>query len=95
MSDITADGENSVTEVAESTEDKNMFKPLVPDAISTLRRLMLNSRNEKIQRETAESVLDRAGATKKQETREKPSVVISDSQINVMLQAAQEVTNER
>lgn len=94
MNDLPVDRENSVSNEVAEVDDKNLFQELVPEAKSTLRRLMLNSRNEKIQRETAESVLDRAGETKKQETRVKPQVVITDSQINVLVQAAQEVLNE-
>lgn len=72
----------------------NLFRELVPDAKSTLRRLMLNSRNEKIQRETAESVLDRAGETKKGETRAQTQIIINDSQINMLTQVAKELFDE-
>lgn len=94
MSDMLANSNSNVTEVIDEANDKNMFEPLVGDAVSTLRRLMLNSRNEKIQRETAESVLDRAGKTKKQDIRNKPQVIITDSQINVLMQAAQEALDD-
>lgn len=75
-------------------ETENLFKPLVPDARSTLRRLMLNSSNEKIARETAESILDRAGETKKESARSSINLQISDSQINILVQAAKEALDE-
>lgn len=76
------------------TVQENLFKPLVNDARSTLRRLMLNSRNEKIQRETAESVLDRAGETKKADNRVATQIIIKDSQINMLAQVAKELLDE-
>lgn len=75
-------------------EQQNLFKPLVNDARSTLRRLMLNSKNEKIQRETAESVLDRAGETKKVDNRVATQIIIKDSQINMLAQVAKELLDE-
>ena len=87
---MTINEDSAITEA----QEQNLFKPLIPDAVSTLRKLMLNSKNEKIMRETAESVLDRAGQTKKQDTREKAKVVINDSQINILIQAAKEALSE-
>jgi hypothetical protein len=98
MSDELVKMEQSL-EVEEAEEkavmgQENLFKPLVNDARSTLRRLMLNSRNEKIQRETAESVLDRAGETKKQDNRIATQIIIKDSQINMLAQVAKELLDE-
>lgn len=70
---------------------KNIFKELVPDAKRTLRRTMLMSRDNKLALETAKDVLDRAGETKKVEERAQRSVVISNSQIQLLLQVAKEI----
>ena len=74
-----------------SQTDENMFLDLVQDAKSSLRRLMLNSTNEKIIRETAESVLDRAGKTKKVSEISRPVVHITDSHIQLLVQASKEI----
>jgi hypothetical protein len=73
-------------------EDRNIFKELVPDAKRTLRRTMLMSRDNKLSAETAKDVLDRAGETKKVEERAQRPVVITNSQINLLLEVAKEVS---
>lgn len=75
-------------------QKENLFKPLVPDAYRTLRRTMLNAKDAKLAKEAAESVLDRAGETKKQEERVMPQVNITNSQIQLLVQASKEVDNE-
>lgn len=87
---------DEVTEVTDVSMQakENLFEPMIPEARSALRRLMLNSSNEKIVRETAESVLDRAGQTKKVEDRVQPVVNISESHVQLLVQASKEAFNE-
>ena len=73
---------------------ENLFLPLVDDAKSTLRRAMLNSRDEKLAVTVAESILDRAGQGKKREAVEQPQIIISESQVQLLVQAQREVMGE-
>lgn len=94
MSDLEQMQDSDIIPVEAVATEENLFKPLVKDATSTLRRLMLNTSNEKIARETAESILDRAGETKREAMKSTVAVQISDSQINVLMTAAKEAFNE-
>ncbi len=69
----------------------NLFRPLVEDARSTLRRLMLNTDNDKLAFSVAESIMDRAGETKKNSAPTGSQVVITDSQVQLLLQVQKEV----
>lgn len=90
MSDLPVE----LPENSQAIEEKNLFEPLVGDAMSTLRKLMLNTKNEKIARETAETILDRAGKTKKVEERLRPVVNITDSHVQLLVAASKEAFNE-
>lgn len=73
----------------------NQFQLLVPEAISHLRRLMKNSPNEKTIISICENILDRAGATRKAETRVVPKIEIKDSNVQLLITAAKEAFLER
>jgi len=74
--------------------EANPYKEMAPEARSVLRRLMYNSRNEKIRKETAMDILDRAGeAGMKPENFQRP-IIIKDSQVVLLLKAAQEALSE-
>jgi len=75
-----------------ATDDEireSLFDPLVADAVSTLRRAMLNSQDEKLAVNVAEGILDRAGQGRKSSS-SGAQIVISDSNINLLLQAQKE-----
>jgi hypothetical protein len=90
--------ENLVTsrevEPGKETQQKNIFKELVPDAKSTLRRVMLNGHDLKLSATIAESILDRAGETKKTEVKQQTNIMITSSEVQLLIQAAKEVANE-
>lgn len=75
-------------------KEENLFEPLVPEARSVLRQVMLNSKDKKLAVSTAESVLDRAGETKKGEQKASQVVNITDSQVQLLVQTSKEVENE-
>lgn len=91
MDDNTSIATENYSEVQEQKPKENVFREMVPDARRTLRRVMLMSRDSKLAVETAKDVLDRAGETKKVEERAQRPVVITNSQINLMLQVAREM----
>lgn len=68
---------------------ESLFDPLVNDARKTLRRVLLNARDEKLAVNVAESILDRAGRGRKN-TNTGTQIVISESNINLLLQAQKE-----
>jgi len=72
-------------------EKENLFKPMVPEAKSYLRSIMLNGRDVKLGISIAQDILDRAGEVKKQDTRAAIVINITDSQINLLAQGAKEV----
>lgn len=82
---------NETTALDNPEPKSNIFADLVPDARRTLRRVMLMSHDNKLATETAKDVLDRAGQTKKIEERQQRPIIISDSQVNLLLQVAKEI----
>jgi spore germination cell wall hydrolase CwlJ-like protein len=82
--------ESRVTEADYSNE----YKVLAPDARSLLRKVMLNSKNEKLAISVAESVLDRAGETKKVETKAVQPIYITNSQVQLLAQVAKETMDD-
>lgn len=72
-------------------EKENLFRPMVPEAKSYLRSVMLNSRDIKLGISIAQDILDRAGEVKKQDNRAAIVINITDSQINLLAQGAREV----
>jgi hypothetical protein len=70
--------------------EKGYFDDLVPTAKQTLHQLMTQG-SEKVRRETSESILDRAGHTKKAETRVATQIVITNSQVALLAAGADEV----
>jgi hypothetical protein len=85
MSDELVPVENESDAVA------NIFEPLVKDAQSTLRRLMLNSGDPKIAAKVAESILDRAGHGTARNSETKGTIVISQSEVNLLVQTQKEL----
>ena len=76
-------------EEGDASLSPNLFKPLAEDARRTLRKIMLNTDNQKLAASVAESILDRAGEGKRQEA-VAPGIVISESQVNLLVQAQKE-----
>lgn len=72
------------------SEAVNLFKPLVGDAHSVLRRIMLNSRDDKLAAATAKDVLMFAGAKPKEVT-PPPPVLIKDSHVQLLINVAKEL----
>lgn len=91
------DAEKQLAKAGASEDEiaENLFEPLVADARSTLRRAMLNSRDQKLSVSVAESILDRAGKGKRN-TGEAggTQIVISDSQVQLLMQAHKEALGE-
>lgn len=85
-----AEGSEVVEAVDSLPRNENMFRSLVPDAKSVIRRAMLNNRDQKLAVQVAQDVLDRAGETKKSEQKQTAQVVITDSQVNLLMQAFEE-----
>lgn len=77
-----------------SPRNENIFRPLIPDAQRVIRRAMLNGKDQKLAVQVAQDVLDRAGETKKSEQRHAAQVVITDSQVNLLMQAFEESIDE-
>lgn len=91
------DAEKSLEKAGASEEEivENLFEPLVADARSTLRRAMLNSRDQKLSVSVAESILDRAGKGKRNNNEAGGTqIVISDSQVQLLMQAHKEALGE-
>lgn len=70
----------------------NIFRPLVPEAKDVIRRLMLNNGDKKLAGSMALEVLDRAGETKKTSTEVSRPVIIKDSQVQLLVQVAKELS---
>lgn len=70
----------------------NPYKPLLDEARSTLRQIMLNSKDAKIRVSTATEILDRGGETKKPTggVGAGTQILIKDSQVQLLLKAAKE-----
>lgn len=92
MSDV-AKTERALAHAGLSEEEiaENLFEPMVQEARSTLRRAMLNTRDQKLAVSVAESILDRAGHAKKKEADGGTTIVISESNINLLLEAQRDV----
>lgn len=71
-------------------ERENIWKELVPAAKKTLAQKMMGQ-NEKIAVQVAESILDRAGETKKNEEFIRTPIHITNSQVAILSAAADEV----
>jgi len=74
-------------------KEDNLFVPLINEARQVIRRAMHNSLNEKLAVSTAQDVLDRAGQTRKVESRVQYPIVITNSQVLLLARVAQEVEN--
>ena len=70
--------------------DENIFNDLVPTAKKTLHKYMVGG-DSKLAVNVASDVLDRAGKTKKTESRAATQVFISNSQVAILQQTADEV----
>jgi CRISPR/Cas system-associated endonuclease Cas3-HD len=75
-------------------EKENIFKDLIPHAKKVLHQRMMDQSNPKLAIQVAESILDRAGETKKQEERVRTPIVISNSQVAILTAAAEEVEKQ-
>ena len=72
----------------------NPYAPLLDEARSTLRQVMLNSKDTKMRVSTATEILDRGGETKKPTSggAAGTQILIKDSQVQLLLKAAKEAT---
>jgi hypothetical protein len=69
----------------------NPYTPLLDEARSTLRQIMLNSKDNKIRVSTATEILDRGGETRKPSSvSSAPQILIKDSQVQLLVKAAKE-----
>ena len=71
-------------------EFSQMFLPDLEAAIRKARQIMLNTPDDKLALSAAESIMDRAGATRKVERAAKAVVNISDSNVMLLVQATKE-----
>ena len=85
---LPGDLENSQDEI----DKVNPFEPLLDEARSTLRQVMLNSKDVKVRVSTATEILDRGGQTKKptSDGRAGTQILIKDSQVQLLVKAAKE-----
>lgn len=89
--EVAKSTEREVAEAMDNAASRdNMFRPLVTDARRVLRRAMLNGRDQKLAVQVAQDVLDRAGETKKSDNKQVAPVIITDSQVNLLVQAFNE-----
>lgn len=72
---------------------ENIWRELVPAAKKTLAQKMVGH-NDKIAVQVAESILDRAGETRKQEERVRTPIVITNSQVAILTAVAEEVERQ-
>lgn len=75
----------------EEDERKNIFRELVPQAKKVLNRYMFDSTSPKLAIQVAESILDRAGETRKTEERMRTPIIITNSQVAILNATADEV----
>ncbi len=68
----------------------NPYAPLLDEARSTLRQVMLNSGDVRVRVNTATEILDRGGEMRKTMSVTAPQILIKDSQIQLLVQAAKE-----
>ena len=73
---------------------ERLFAPLVEKAVDQLEWLMLNSDDEKMVMNTAQDILDRAGASKKPEQTLAPVIEIRDSEVKLLVEAAKETVRD-
>ena len=71
---------------------QNIFRPLVLEAKDVLRRTMLNGPDKKLAANMALEILDRAGETKKTDQTTSKPVIIKDSQVQLLVQVAGEIS---
>lgn len=76
---------------SDSESKENLFRELVPTAKRVLHQNMTNPGNPKLAISVAQDVLDRAGETKKAETRQATQIVITNSQVAILAKVADEV----
>jgi len=78
-------------EDSQDAVEPNPYAPLLDEARSTLRQIMLNSGDNKIRVSTATEILDRGGETKKPSSvAAAPQILIKDSQVQLLVRAAKE-----
>jgi hypothetical protein len=77
-------------EALAEAEYQEMFRQYFPEALRQTRRLMLNSSDEALVLKAAESIFDRGGATRKAERATRPVIHISDSHVQLLIQATKE-----
>lgn len=75
---------------SEERAPENMFLDLTPTAKRVLHQIMMSG-NNKLAKETAQDVLDRAGQTRKADTRQAQQIVITNSQVAILAKVADEV----
>jgi hypothetical protein len=66
------------------------FRELVDTAVEELTWLMENSGDDKDRIKICQDILDRAGATRKPERQNAPIIIIKDSEVALLVQAARE-----
>jgi len=79
--------------MSDATNDarENIFKEMVPHAKKVLQQQLTNQSNPKLAIQVAETILDRAGQTRKVEERVRTPIVITNSQVQILTQVASEV----
>ncbi len=76
---------------------ENPYSPMVDEARDNLLRMMHNTDNEKLSKDIAIEILDRAGETKRAEANASVmvNIQITDGDMNLMLATVQEVKDGR
>lgn len=90
MGDIITSNETQLALDAKESSGREFYKELRPVAQRRLKKIMLNSGNEKLAASIAMDVLDRAGDSKAPENHS-GQIVITDSQVNLLMQVAKEI----
>jgi len=72
---------------------KNLFAPLEADALRVLQQTMLLSGDKKLRVAVAQDVLDRGGHGKLPDSRPTTPIIITNSQVAIMSNVAEEVEN--
>lgn len=75
---------------SDKARENNLFLDLAPTAKRILHQTMVSG-DPKLARDTAQDVLDRAGMTKKSEIKQATQIVITNSQVEVLMRVADEV----
>lgn len=76
--------------MSDGSRDENIFEDLVPTAKRVLTQVMTGN-NQKLAKETAESVLDRAGHARKDSGKMAQPIFITNSQVAILAKGAKEV----